>query len=77
MKAVLIMDMPETCRDCKWYGHIVKFCLAEEECVRNPARKPEWCPIKKMPETISGHPDVGYMCGWNSFREQIITYKEE
>lgn len=66
-KAVLVMDMPKTCKDCV-------LCIASQEkhsgqfcwrCVNHPTVmipkegiKPDWCPLKPVPE--KREPDERY-----------------
>lgn len=69
-KAVLIMDMPEDCNDC--YAMYVslseRFCRATEENLSAKAERPDWCPLRELPEK-SDHPehcDNGrFDAGWN------------
>lgn len=75
-KAVLIMDMPEDCNDC--YAMYVslseRFCRATEENLSEKAERPDWCPLRKLPER-SDHPehcDNGrFDAGWNGCLDAI------
>ena len=53
-KAILIMDMPEDCNDC--YAMYVslseRFCRATEENLSAKAERPDWCPLRELPEKI-------------------------
>ena len=59
-KAVLVMDMPENCKECNMSilsrePHTGQMCF---RCVHHPMflveikkkTKPDWCPLKPMPE---------------------------
>ena len=56
-KAVLVMDMPESCRKCnlRVIGS-VNFCTGadcrkiDQMEIINEDIKPDWCPLKPMPE---------------------------
>lgn len=60
MKAVLVMEMPESCNDCPLHmeigdgqGHIVlnvNICRGSGKRNLDSRRKPEWCPLVPMPE---------------------------
>lgn len=65
-KAVLVMDMPERCKDCDFCDsniHLEKVCHAKvedsEECglyyreIENDAVKPDWCPLVPLQEKIT------------------------
>ena len=75
-KAVLIMDMPEDCNDC--YAMYVslseRFCRATEENLSAKAERPDWCPLRELPER-SDHPencDNGmFDAGWNGCLDAI------
>ena len=78
-KAVLVMDMPDSCMGCNFL-----YCDAEnnsESCqAREKSRivdlenddKPDWCPLREMPEkkkTIGTESETEriYMnCGWKT-----------
>ena len=55
MKAILVIDMPESCIDCKFMKHGI--CLAykserrmnDEEYYSCDEIKPSWCPLKPIP----------------------------
>lgn len=62
-KAVLVIDMPERCKDCDFCDsniHLEKVCHAKvedsEECglyyreIENDAVKPDWCPLVPLQE---------------------------
>lgn len=75
-KAVLVMDMPEDCNDC--YAMYVslseRFCRATEENLSAKAERPDWCPLRELPER-SDHPehcDNGrFDAGWNACLDAI------
>lgn len=53
-KAVLIMDMPDRCNDC-YAVHMSqngKFCRAAKEHLQPKAERPDWCPLREMPEKV-------------------------
>ena len=83
-KAILVIDMPDSCMGCNFL-----YCDAEnnsESCqAREKSRivdlenddKPDWCPLRKMPEkkkTIGTESETEriYMnCGWNDCIDAI------
>lgn len=62
MKAILVIDMPETCEACpltEWAGsycRLVGMFCAEDE-------RPSWCPLKPMPK-------------WREVPEYVTTKRE-
>ena len=62
-KAVLVMDMPETCCDCRFcrelHEGVEACCELEDEPNDNTLcrmiddycyHKPDWCPLRELPE---------------------------
>lgn len=79
-KGIILLDMPENCRDCKYFGLTCK--IIEEKCNRyNQDGKPDWCPIKPIPEKMpekdyspieDKHYFDGYDDGWNHCLNNIL-----
>lgn len=83
MKAILVIDKPESCTGCllaiynkKW------FCLATNKDIDITDRYniPDWCLLKPMPEKITHNVMEGTSCeewqslydeGWNDCIEEI------
>ena len=65
-KSVLVIDTPESCRSCYLRGFTLalQYCKVESEHIKDTSVKPDWCPLKPLPEknTIeNGMTD--YQCG--------------
>ena len=88
-KAVLIMDMPECCLDCccGYFERCTKelnlVCGATGEDANN-VEKPDWCPLRELPEKIpefkSGYEDLGTSIrrvGWNACLDKILKERKE
>ena len=88
-KAVLIMDMPECCVDCccgyfeRYTKELNLVCGATGEDANNVA-KPDWCPLRELPEKIpefkSGYEDLGTSIrrvGWNACLDEILEERKE
>lgn len=83
-KAVLVMDMPETCKDCS-----CKYPSYKDDALYDCAitgktipidggrygEKPDWCPLRELPEKAN-HPaycDNGrFDKGWNACLDEIL-----
>lgn len=83
-KAILIMDMPETCKDCS-----CKYPSYKDDALYDCAitgktipidggrygEKPNWCPLRELPEKAN-HPaycDNGrFDKGWNACLDEIL-----
>ena len=82
MKAILVIDKPESCTSCllgiynkKW------FCLDTNKDIDITDRYniPEWCPLKPLPQkketdstgTIEEYMLKGYDRGWNDCLKEI------
>lgn len=81
-KAVLVMDMPESCFGCN-LCHI-NSSGGEDRCqafeVSRPVNsetyeKPDWCPLRELPEKAN-HPDYcdngRFDKGWNACLDEIL-----
>ena len=90
-KAVLVMDMPEDCKQCVFCRGL-NACKLKKYLVRDKictvytvdkqimeGGKPDWCPLRELPER-SDHPehcDNGrFDAGWNACLDEILERKE-
>lgn len=81
-KAVLIIDMPEDCTMCKFWNSKDDECYAtgvEELSLNSEEAKPDWCPLRELPEKIpelkSGYEDLSTSIrrvGWNACLDEIL-----
>lgn len=90
-KAILIMDMPENCGECKLSGMSCDFdsflCIPMQKFQDKFSKeKPDWCPLKELPDEQENKNyfdefEDGYICGWNSCIREILRnfgiYKEK
>lgn len=51
-KAILVIDMPENCKNCMCYvlGAKNNFCERTRFAILNNSVRQDWCPIKSLPE---------------------------
>lgn len=79
-KGIIVMDVPETCGDCaccQYDGQYDRYCGVNGEDLMNidwNGEKPDWCPIKPMPERAyhENYCDAGrYDKGWNECLDEI------
>lgn len=54
-KGYILVDMPEKCSQCNfWFGKAtvpVEYrCMAKQRQLENLTEKPDWCPIRELPE---------------------------
>lgn len=68
-KAVLVMDMPECCGQCPCYDRMFEICSYKYKDVDNKTIKPNWYPLKILPEEDEKEYFLewsrGYQGGWN------------
>lgn len=76
-KAILIIDMPSCCGECPIHASYTDsaFSIREYWCAAvgedvNPKTKPDWCPLKELPERMEGYDSIKwqwgeYEDGWN------------
>lgn len=77
-KAVLVMDMPESCDKCTLccmtpYGEYM--CCKMRKNVPD-GEKPDWCPLRELQEKKGGDKwqdeiSDSYNAGWNACLEEI------
>lgn len=80
MKGIIVVDIPDDCRLCPAYDSEVNYCSCVDKKILE-VKKPDWCPIKPMPEkknapkkvcSIPGVHYVGWANGWNCCVEEIL-----
>lgn len=73
-KAVLVMDMPESCDMCDFaddtqpprYGERTLYCNAPgigDDVTDYIACRPDWCPLRELPEKKEELPNENYEFG--------------
>ena len=78
-KAILVIDMPESCDKCPLLlRHEEERCCIPEK--RNSfCDKPDWCPLKPAPEKDTEYYlheyNAGYKVGWNDCINAILGEK--
>lgn len=82
-KGIILLDMPENCKQCRLYypardthtGEYLGGCrLISTVAIRDKSAKPDWCPIRPMPEKAFHEEfcDNGrYDKGWNDCLREI------
>lgn len=84
-KSVLVMKTPESCRSCYLRGFTLalQYCKVESEHIEDTSVKPDWCPLKPLPEKMkltgnyngeyskTGGKTLGYKVGWNACINEI------
>lgn len=75
-KGIIVVDIPDTdCRGCQCFRKQFPFCGAVGRYIEPiVGKKPEWCPIKPMPERAyhKDYCDGGrYDKGWNECLDKI------
>ena len=90
-KAVLVMDMPESCDMCDFvndmqpprYGERTLYCTAPgigEDVTDYVACRPDWCPLRELPErkklTYNNLCADNKANGWNACLDKILEAKK-
>lgn len=83
-KAILIIDMPKNCYECKLQVHNMvgdRICVINHKNADNCASRGTWCPLKEAPKIIDektvseyefGTLGKGYEIGWNTCVRTIL-----
>ena len=82
MKAVLVLDMPSSCRSCKFYDETEWRCRIEDHCTEDDMGengRAIWCPLKPLPQkkNTDFHPNIVYANGWNDCLKEITKWKAD
>jgi hypothetical protein len=83
-KAILVIDIPDSCSECPVCASYQScaFSIREYWCSTNgkdvePYSKPDWCPLKPMPDKqrFNGIVDYDndYLYGWNACINKILS----
>ena len=78
-KAILVMDMPESCRECdlRVIGSN-NFCTGagcreiDQMKIVNEDKKPEWCPVREVPQKYEGWYLSDRARGYNACIDEIM-----
>lgn len=82
-KSVLVMETPENCKSCIHIGTFIHFCRVNCRDIEDPSVKPDWCPLKPLPEKMkltgvynrehfqSNGKMPSYKIGWNDCIDEI------
>lgn len=74
-KAVLVMDMPKDCYECKLQDWLT--CRIAKKCNTSHSR-PDWCPLRELPNkkpTIGKESDNDILCmnsGYNACIDELL-----
>lgn len=87
-KAVLVMDMPDSCDVCDYvddtqpprYGERTLYCMAPgigEDVTDYVACRPDFCPLRELPEKkeinyYMNSKEKGVVEGWNACLDKIL-----
>lgn len=79
-KAMLIMDMPESCAECQFFARfdLVKNCSLNGKPVEySNNKRQDWCPLQEVPKKDSKfcYPsdyEEGYGDGYNACIDEIL-----
>ena len=84
-KSILVIDTPESCRSCYLRGFMLalQYCKVESEHIKDTSVKPDWCPLKPLPDKMkltgvygreyfqSNGKMPSYKIGWNDCIDAI------
>lgn len=74
-KSILVIDTPENCNECELHALTKRDYDKEFYCTpigkivdefANNGTKPDWCPLKDVPEKRDQKTVITYFDGWNS-----------
>lgn len=74
-KSVLVIDTPGNCYSCCLHEPVRNwsYCAVKLKRIEDSSVKPEWCPLKPLPEKSTTENDMtDYQCGMVDGRNQCI-----
>lgn len=77
-KAVLVMDMPESCDECRVVRMVNGYYICQaKRNLRRSKKRPGWCPLRELPERKKADTDLltmesGIVDGWNACLDEIL-----
>lgn len=72
-KSVLVMNTPENCKSCIHISTFYPFCRINCRDIKDTSTKPDWCPLKPLPEKSTTENDMtDYQRGMVDGRNQCI-----
>ena len=75
-KSVLVINTPENCYSCCLRHEPIRnlpFCAVKLKGIKDSSVKPDWCPLKPLPEKSTIEYDMtDYQCGLVDGRNQCI-----
>ena len=82
-KAILVIDIPDTCYECPlcatWdvLPSIEEYYCTVKNTEVDRYKKPDWCPLKSVPEKMEGYDSIkwqwgDYEDGWNHCIDSLI-----
>lgn len=89
-KAILVMDMPDSCRKCDFVnmemcccGLFLHLTASIESVEKYGICRPDWCPLRELPQkrrTIGKESENDQLCfngGYNACIDEILKGAEE
>lgn len=81
-KAVLVMDMPESCFGCNFMYYDeesdTETCQAMETArdIDLIEDRPDWCPLRELPDEKCGAWTDGMIAAYNKYLSEVLERKE-
>lgn len=86
-KSILVVDTPEKCDGCILHGTMIgrQICCAEIKRIKDESKKPDWCPLKKIPTKYAERDYTpietkqymeGYEDGYNDCIDNILKERD-
>ena len=76
MRSTLVIETPDKCKDCplSYWGIDGLNCKPLRKMIEDD--KPDWCPLRPMPEQMSWGHTIDYIEGYNACLEEILGETE-
>lgn len=74
VKAVLVIDMPNNCEECKiiyLQGHGESVCDSDDW-----SKRPSWCPLRPLPEKMSMNDEAEFYLGYMNGKTKYLGFNE-
>ena len=79
-KSIVVFNTPTKCNDCYFNGYRWNVCILTDEDIDeyvNPNEtKPEWCPLRPLPEKMPMRDEAEFYLGYMNGKTKYLGFNE-
>ena len=78
MKAILVIDMPTSCRECPCGDWNICSAIVKTHTNKMSEQREAWCPLKPMPERVVENVwNKDWIAGWNAYYDTLTDFEDD